>query len=134
MKLSKSQIKVINLMNDSWQLVSTMGLYNQVFWLQKGGCGRGGESINVNANTVRSLIKAGIITMNTREYPLQTYRQVERIKMQLTETERAIIRAWLEEQIETNTNPLDVNRVVEIGKLMKELEVNHGMSIKTNKP
>ena len=41
--------------------------------------------------------------------------------MQLTKKERATIRAWLEERIEFNTHPLDVQRIVEIGKLMKEL-------------
>ena len=49
--------------------------------------------------------------------------------MQLTETERATIRAWLEDRIEFNTHPLDVNRVVEIGKLIKELEVQSDVSI-----
>lgn len=51
--------------------------------------------------------------------------------MQLTETERATIRAWLEERIEFNTHPLDVQRIVEIGKLMKELEVQSDVSVET---
>ena len=60
MKLSKSQIEVLTLMNDDWALCATGGLDARA-WLQKGGCGCGGPTKRVNVATKQALFNRELI-------------------------------------------------------------------------
>lgn len=72
-KLSGAQQEVIDLMRSGWELgVSTS--FDGRCWLQKGGCGRGGESKSVNARTVSALREAGLIESAGRSFPTEKYR------------------------------------------------------------
>lgn len=59
-KLTDVQRKVVDLMRDGWELGFDSRQYSHA-WLQKRGCGRGGESINVNLNTFNGLCIKKII-------------------------------------------------------------------------
>lgn len=73
MKLSKRQQELVDLMKSDWQLGKSMGFSGR-YWLQKGGCGKGGESKDVNANTAYALYKAGLIAVDVEKWPLRTYK------------------------------------------------------------
>ncbi len=59
-KLTHTQSFVLGLMRDGWELGFYSGEKSHA-WLQKRGCGRGGESIDVNLNTFRGLCIKKII-------------------------------------------------------------------------
>lgn len=66
MKLSKGQNEVIHLMKNGYELGKTRFLTISA-WLQEGGIGRGGKSVNVNINTLNSLhSKKLIVCVNRR--------------------------------------------------------------------
>lgn len=75
MKLSNLQQEVLDKMKAGWQLGVGMS-YQGRAWLQKGGCGRGGETKTVNSATVWALRNKGLIALDKREFPLQTYKLV----------------------------------------------------------
>lgn len=78
MKLSKLQLRVIQLMKKGWEL----GHYEQYReWehamLQKGGLGCGEETEDVNINTLMSLRKRGLIVKakeRKNDFSLQRYK------------------------------------------------------------
>ena len=72
-KLSANQQSVVDKMKEGWQLGLHMG-YNTRYWLQKNGCGRGGETQEVNAHTARALRSKGLIVVDETSFPLQTFR------------------------------------------------------------
>ena len=54
-KLTKAMKAVLGLMASGWGLGAGSGIMAGRPWLQKGGIGRGGETINTNWNTVAAL-------------------------------------------------------------------------------
>lgn len=80
MKLSETQQHIIDRMKSGWQLgQSTAGL-NRHSWLQKDGCGRGGEAEDVHGNTISALQDRKIIVVDVEGFPLRTYKLVESTK------------------------------------------------------
>lgn len=77
MKLSDAQKHVILGMKSGWQLGETMTL-NGGFWLQQGGCGRGGARENVGAGTVQALLKRRLIETDQSKFPLRTWKLTKR--------------------------------------------------------
>lgn len=74
MKLSPAQLEVLRLMADGWELGSSVSSQRSSTWLQKGGCGRGGESQTVSANTIAALWNRDLIEFGERSFPTQTYK------------------------------------------------------------
>jgi hypothetical protein len=72
-RLSKNQQNVLDKMKDGWQLGLHLGFHTR-YWLQKNGCGNGGETMDVNAHTAHGLRNKGLIIVDTTEFPLQTFR------------------------------------------------------------
>ncbi len=73
MKLSETQQHVIDRMKSGWQLGTSTSLH-PCSWLQKDGCGRGGEAEDVHAGTVHSLLDRGMIIVDHEGFPLRTYK------------------------------------------------------------
>lgn len=72
-KLTEQQQEVINLMKNGWELGVDVGI-NGRCWLQKGGCGRGGETKPVKHSTLRTLEYLDYIEKATSKFPTHTYR------------------------------------------------------------
>jgi hypothetical protein len=68
MKLNDTQFNILKLMNARWELgrYRDWGLGSYHTTLQKGGLGKGGETIAVNMNTLRALDKRKLI--NTTDH------------------------------------------------------------------
>jgi len=73
MKLSKRQQIVVDRMQESWALCVSRGFHSNV-WLQKNGCGRGGESEQVSFSTFHALYKRNLITLNKDGYPTECWK------------------------------------------------------------
>lgn len=73
MKLSMAQQEIIDKMSNGWELGFAES-FNCRFWLQKGGCGKGGETKGVRSTTVASLQGKGLIEIAKKGYPLSTYK------------------------------------------------------------
>lgn len=74
-KLSKRQQEVIDLMKTGWELArdtSSIGMGR--CWLQHGGACKGGETRNVNATTVNSLVDADLISLGQYDFPIRKYK------------------------------------------------------------
>jgi hypothetical protein len=71
-KLSKNQQEVIDKMRAGWELGQDMSFQGWA-WLQKGGLGKGGESMNVKLNTFHSLRERGIIRCVSQKFPTARY-------------------------------------------------------------
>ena len=71
--MTPAQKKVIDLMKSGWQLAKSVD-QNHDTWLQKGGCGRGGEIKRVHGNTFHALWIAGLIEYDQYDFPVSTYR------------------------------------------------------------
>ena len=85
MKLSKTQKRILELMNSNWELGHYEGLFGD-YVLQKGGCGCGGETIrNINWKTISKLSELDLIKVNKRSYPKTTYKLTEKGKKLLEE-------------------------------------------------
>ena len=72
MKLTNRQAEAIVLMQCGWQLGKTMTFVTSTrdkerAWLQKGGIGKGGDSVHVNMNTFYALYKAGMIEQDKQD-------------------------------------------------------------------
>ena len=61
MKLSKTQLEVLTLMNAGWELAAKGGGFNPGAWIQEGGAGRGGKSKRISLATVHALWKRKLI-------------------------------------------------------------------------
>lgn len=78
-KLSDTQQHIVDLMKSGWQLgVSTD--YRGYSWIQKGGCGQGGETEDVHGNTLSALRNKGIIVVDVEAFLLRTYKLAEGTK------------------------------------------------------
>ena len=76
MKLSVLQQKVIDLMNEGWELGLTQGFCPRA-WLQKNGLGKGGETLNISVATLYSLERNKLIVSQGYSYPTRTYKLKE---------------------------------------------------------
>ena len=72
-KLTPIQQEVIDLINQGWELGSSITLDGRC-WIQKGGLGRGGESKKVSSSTVRTLEYLGYIERGEKHFPTLHYR------------------------------------------------------------
>ena len=61
MKLPKTQIDILDKMDNGWELGLATGYKGSRAWLQKGGLGYGGDSQKVHRNTLFSLEAKGLI-------------------------------------------------------------------------
>lgn len=59
-KLSATQIWVLELMQDGYELGQSSGFGKRV-WLQKGGCGKGGDVKNISSSTLHAMINLKLI-------------------------------------------------------------------------
>ncbi|MFA5306526.1 MAG: hypothetical protein WC365_03690 [Candidatus Babeliales bacterium] len=75
-KLTDKQKEVIKLMANGWELGLDIGLTGR-YWMQQGGCGRGGESKNIHANTIYFLNHKKLIKSTKREFPLEHFELTE---------------------------------------------------------
>lgn len=83
MKLSKTQKRILELMNSGWELGISVGYRNLFgsFWLQKGGLGKGGETIrNINFKTIDKLVNLELIKQCEKGFPTTHYKLVEKGK------------------------------------------------------
>lgn len=71
MKLSERQQEVVNLLKEGWELAYCSG-YSDMVLFQKNGIGKGGESKNVNKNTLNSLYLKGIIVIDKHKQEIST--------------------------------------------------------------
>ena len=72
MKLSEKQLEVINLMSEGWELCVSSTMSSRA-WLQKNGCGKGGDTKNVHANTFYSLLDRGFLKLKCDGFPTRCY-------------------------------------------------------------
>ena len=75
-KLSKTQQEVVDLMRDGWEFGVSL-TFDGGCWLQKGGCGRGGETKRVSSNTLVSMRNSGLIVCSSSKFPLAIYKLAE---------------------------------------------------------
>jgi len=73
MKLSKNQIKVLQLMQQGWELGSSVGTIGFTVivrraWLQKNGIGHGAPIENTKIVTVNSLVRKGLVEKLSNPY------------------------------------------------------------------
>ena len=54
-------------------------------WLQKGGCGRGGEAKDVRYDTFRALEKKELVKKKHEGFPTSTYKLTDKAKLILKE-------------------------------------------------
>lgn len=73
MKLSKTQAEVVELMKQGWALCSS-ATFDGGSWIQKNGCGKGGETKTVSANTVCALYKKGVIELKIDGFPTRCHK------------------------------------------------------------
>ena len=75
MKVSKTQLEVLCLMADGWELGQTASGGNSSYWIQKGGLGRGGKVKKIGHGTGYALYKKGLIETASSKfrYPTSHY-------------------------------------------------------------
>lgn len=71
-KLSSTQIWVLELMSNGWELGHSKG-YSPRFWLQKNGVGKGGESKSIAYPTFTKLLALKLICITQEGYPVDRY-------------------------------------------------------------
>lgn len=76
MKLSPAQAIILDYMRDGWELGHSKSYYNRR-WLQKGGCGKGGESINVHPKTFEHLLSKKLIEFKDKTPTASIYKLTE---------------------------------------------------------
>ena len=67
LRLSKTQIEVVNLMREGWELGASSG-FDYYAWLQKDGIGKGGPTKRVSGATVHALWKKKFIFVLKTHY------------------------------------------------------------------
>lgn len=72
-KLSATQLHILELMNDGWELGHSRGMYPG-FWIQKNGIGKGGESKSISSATFHVLLDTKSIEKFKEGYPTDKYR------------------------------------------------------------
>ncbi len=93
MKLTKKQIEILTLMNLGWELgknTSTSARnisHNRVWWLQKGGIGRGGESKEIHGKVnILNLYQEKLILSTGFNFPSEKYYLTKKGKKLLNES------------------------------------------------
>ena len=77
MKLSKAQQEVWDKINNGWELGRATGFHSYSM-IQKGGIGKGGESIKIRTSTVFALVGKGLIERTPgHHFPTVTYRVIK---------------------------------------------------------
>ena len=76
MKLTAVQQKILDLMDDGWELGESMGL-NPNAWIQQGGLGRGGKAQEVRLSTLFGLEQKGLIKVVEEIFPLRRFRRLK---------------------------------------------------------
>ena len=71
-KLTKVMKSVLHLMASGWELGSDTTSSGSAPWLQLGGIGRGGRTVNTNWNTVAGLLNRKLIRQHYK-FPTATY-------------------------------------------------------------
>jgi hypothetical protein len=87
MKLSKTQLEVLRLMNEGWELGRTSSSFSgeRQWWMQKGELGCGGETKSLNARTCWKLYDLGLIEKPNPnlEFPTEHWRLTDKGKTEL---------------------------------------------------
>jgi len=80
-KLTKKLIEILIFMNSGWELgISHAGSFG--FWLQKGGCGKGGEYKEIHGRTnIYKLKIEGLIASNGYGFPTEKYHLTDKGKL-----------------------------------------------------
>lgn len=73
-KMTKVQQEVVAMMRDGWELGVYTSYDVRCCWLQKGGCGKGGETKSVNHRTVVALQESGVIELSGKSFSTEKYR------------------------------------------------------------
>lgn len=76
MKTTSAQRHVLRYMRSGWELGHSKSYINRR-WLQKGGCGKGGESINVHPKTFNSLLSNKLIEFKRKTPTASIYQLTE---------------------------------------------------------
>ncbi len=71
-KLSKNQQEVVNRIKEGWALCVSNS-FNRRVWLQKDGCGRGGDTEPVHGSTFYALYKRELVELKKDGYPTQCW-------------------------------------------------------------
>ena len=80
MKLNSKLIEILELMNSGWQLGNS-GACMRGWWLQKGGCGKGGETKYLHGRTnVYELWTKKLIVSDGYNFPIEKYHLTEKGK------------------------------------------------------
>lgn len=90
MKLTNKQKEVLILMNSGWQLgLNTSSFSSRSWWIQEGGCGKGGKVINYDKrNNISKLSSLELIKSEGFCFPAQTYYLTDKGKNLLTQIQK----------------------------------------------
>ena len=79
-KLSKTQRELLEkIASGEWELGTNTAMASRSSaWIQRGGIGRGGESVTVNQATVHALYRRGMITYGDKSFPTRTWKVTEK--------------------------------------------------------
>jgi len=80
-----SKKEVVDMMEDGWELGCSVSVVmpdgkmttDGRWWLQKGGCGYGGDIKTVHGNVIYALINQNTITKKKYGFPTTTYKLVK---------------------------------------------------------
>ncbi|KKL04120.1 hypothetical protein LCGC14_2619280 [marine sediment metagenome] len=75
-RLSKTQMEVVNLMREGWELGVGCAFGDYRSWLQKGGIGKGGPTKHISGATTHALWKKKVIIISKDEFPTRIYKLV----------------------------------------------------------
>ena len=67
LKLSEKQIEVIKYMRIGYELGKRTGFQGSRSWIQKGGCGSGGECIDIMSKTFQSIIDKRLVQLKKEQ-------------------------------------------------------------------
>jgi hypothetical protein len=76
MKLTPAQSSVLGYIRGGWELGSTHAFSSRK-WIQKGGIGRGGESINVHPKTFVKLLNLKLVVFKEKKHSCSVYQLTE---------------------------------------------------------
>ncbi len=71
-KLSETQIEIIKLMREGWQMGVSLAGSSRI-WIQKDGVGRGGETKKVTSPVYNGLKERGVLECVDNDFPTAKY-------------------------------------------------------------
>ena len=79
-KLSKAQRELLEkIASGEWELgTNTAMASRRSAWIQRGGIGRGGETVGVSRATVHALLRRGMIAYGDKSFPTRTWKVTEK--------------------------------------------------------